>query len=201
MNPQVLAEYLDVTLPGFEGTSPTMYLDTDGNVTVGCGEMLPNAIAAQRLPFFTKTSAGIETQSNPARIASDFSMVSRMKPGLRPIAYYFAQASYLKQPDIDALTAGTIAIVQNEVRTAFPNIDLWPDTAQLAIVDMAYNVGIGKLVREFTHLRSACIAKRWWDAATTCHRLGIQPARNTWTAEQFKAAAMAVTSPSNVQVA
>lgn len=201
MNPQVLTEYLDVTLPGFEGTSPSMYLDTKGNVTVGCGEMLPNAIAAQRLPFFTKTSAGIETQSNPARIAADFSMVSSMKPGLRPIAYYFAQASYLKQPDINALTAGTIAIVENEAKTAFPNLDLWPDTAQLAIVDMAYNLGIGKLVREFTHLRAACIAARWWDAAIACHRLGIGDARNTWTVEQFKAAAAYQSSPNTARVA
>ena len=41
----------------FEGSIPFMYVDSTGNVTVGVGNMLPNAAAAQKLAFQRRLDA------------------------------------------------------------------------------------------------------------------------------------------------
>jgi GH24 family phage-related lysozyme (muramidase) len=85
---------------GFEGVVPHMYLNTNGNVTVGVGHLLSDANAATTLPF-VKTSDG--TAASGAEIAMEFQRIEGLAPG--HVASYYNPFTRLRlnQPDIDAL--------------------------------------------------------------------------------------------------
>jgi GH24 family phage-related lysozyme (muramidase) len=85
------------------------------------------------------------------------------------------------------------------VEKACPEITAFPAGAIRAIVDIAYNVGIG-FARGFPSLIAACNARDWATAAKECTRKdarrrptdndmeGLGP-RNIWTIARFKEAA------------
>ena len=63
-----------------------------------------------------------------------------------------------------------------------------------ALFDMAYNLGVGGLLK-FRKLLAACTSGQWEIAATECHRAGIGDERNLETAALFLQAADAGTNP------
>ncbi len=58
-------------LKEFEGNYSYMYLDTTGNVTVGVGEMLPNAAAAQKFAFVRRADATAKPPVLPGPATAD----------------------------------------------------------------------------------------------------------------------------------
>src|SRR5579863_2584618 len=80
-----MATYLDESLAKlewFEGSIPWMYLDTRGNVTVGVGLLVPDAAAAQKLPFVFEGRA-----ATAAETATEYARVHGMPMG-RPAPFY-----------------------------------------------------------------------------------------------------------------
>ena len=71
-----------------------------------------------------------------------------------------------------------------------PGFDGFPLPARRAIVDMAYNLGIGGLAR-FPHMLAACNAGDWATAAAQCHRSTCRDSRNVWTSQMFVDASVA----------
>src|SRR5205807_1406002 len=86
---------------------------------------------------------------------------------------------------IDALTAADIDLFTAQLKAVLPNWETYPEPAQAALFDMAYNLGIGGL-KKFPHMLAAVDAADWDTAAKECHRNGIGDARNAETAALFR---------------
>ena len=160
-----------------------MYLDTVGKVTVGVGMMLANEIAAHALPFV----AG-ETPATPDEIGREFARVSAMKKGQLARFYFNKKALQLSTETIDAKLRDTLQGFEGYLRSNIHSYDALPDAAKLALLDMVYNLGPGRLFAEYPRLIAAVERGDWKAAATSSLRRGPSAARNAWTRQQFLAA-------------
>ncbi len=182
-----------------------MYEDTTGNVTVGVGNMLPNATAAQSLAFVRRPNPTAKPPVLPgpataAEIKTDFDSFNQQPAG-RPATYY-KQFTKLDLPDkaIDDLLSARVRDFTLTLLTTFTDFNTYPEEACASIFDMAFNLRIGKLTSQFPSFCTAAKDKDWAKAAAQCHRLGIQDSRNTWTQAQLeKADADAKASAANAK--
>jgi GH24 family phage-related lysozyme (muramidase) len=160
-----------------------MYRDTVGKVTVGVGLMLPDAKAAEALPFVIGTRA-----ATPQEIAADYARVDALPIG-RASAFYKTPTSLLLTPQtIDAKLTSVLTGFETDLRAQFPHYDAFPDAVKLALLDMIYNLGPAGLFKGFPHLVAAIQTGAWALAAEHCTRRGPGPVRNDWTREQFPSA-------------
>jgi GH24 family phage-related lysozyme (muramidase) len=184
--------YLPI-LTGFEGSVPWMYLDTAANVTVGVGNLLANVAEAQALAFVVRPADGSDPAQAPAatpdQIETDFNAVSAQPKGQN--FHYYQQFTALVLPDaaIQALLLNRVQGFVAQLTGAFLEFNAYPAPACAAIFDMAFNLGLGGLLRGFPHFTQAVRSQDWATAAAQCTRGGIQPSRNAWTAAQFQLAA------------
>lgn len=188
-NPDDLIAAYTPKCAGFEGTVPWMYLDTRGNVTAAIGLMLADAKAALALPWW---SPGLSRRATESEVSSEFARVSILKPGFGPNAYRNdALSPLLKGTDIDAMLGMELRGFIAELVAAFPVFWTWPQPAQLAALDMIYNLGATKLLGgEFPAWKAAAEREDWPVCAEQCERGGIGLSRNEWTEGQFNAASM-----------
>jgi GH24 family phage-related lysozyme (muramidase) len=180
-------------LKEFEGVYSYMYLDTTGNVTVGVGNLLPSAAAAQKLAFVLRPNplASPPILTRPAtldEIAADFDSIDNQPPG--KLAGYYKQFTRLDLPGnvIDALLGSRVQEFTAALCTAFPDFNSYPAEACAAIFDMAFNMGLGKLTSAFPSFCKAVKRMDWATAAAQCRRIGINNARNDWTKAQLEKA-------------
>jgi GH24 family phage-related lysozyme (muramidase) len=181
-----MATYLEQSLTKlkeFEGCVPWMYRDTVGKVTVGVGLMLPDAKAADALPFLFGTRPATSQE-----IVAEYARVDAMPMG-RASAFYKAPTSLiLTQQTIDAKLTSVLEGFESDLKNQFPHYDTLPDGVKMALLDMIYNLGPAGLFKGFPHLVAAIQAGAWAQAAEHCTRRGPAPARNDWTREQFLSA-------------
>jgi GH24 family phage-related lysozyme (muramidase) len=90
---------------------------------------------------------------------------------------------------LDALQDADVAGFQSALANLLPGFPLFPELAQEALLDMAFQLGAGGLMSKFPHLALAAKAQDWQSCADQCHRAGIQEWRNTATADLFRRAA------------
>lgn len=179
--------YLDESvrkLKEFEGSVGWMYLDTVGKVTVGVGLMLPNALAAQSLAFMRG-----EQPATAEEIAAEYARVLGLQKGR--LAKFYSQSRGLRLSDdtIEEKLRDTLAGFEGYLRKHIAIYDTLPDVAKIALLDMVYNLGPGKLFAEYPRLIAALEAGDWKTAAEHSQRRGPAPARNQWTKLQFLSAA------------
>jgi GH24 family phage-related lysozyme (muramidase) len=167
-------------LKEFEGSVPWMYRDTVGKVTVGVGLMLPDAHAAQALPFLLNNRP-----ATPQEIAAEYSRVDAMTMGKAAAFYKIPASLELTQQTIDAKLLSVLKGFEADLRAEFSSYDTFPDAIKLALLDMIYNLGATGLFHGFPHLVAAVRAGNWAQAAEHCTRRGPAPARNIWTKQQF----------------
>src|ERR1700756_1703618 len=132
-----VATYLEQSLTKlkeFEGCVPWMYRDTVGKVTVGVGLMLPDAKAAQALPFVFGTRSG-----TPEEIAAEYARVDAMPMGLASAFYKTPTSLTLAQHTIDAKLDSVLTGFEADLRVPFPRYDTPPDGVKMALLDMIYN--------------------------------------------------------------
>jgi len=177
-------------LKEFEGVFSYMYLDTTGNVTVGVGNLLANAAAAQKLAFVRRAdpSAKPPVLAGPAmadEIKADFDNVNKQPAG--KLASYYRQFTKLDLPDsvIDSLLKSRVQEFTTTLCATFPDFNSYPAEACAAIFDMAFNLGIMKLTSQFPTFCKAVKAKDWATASKESTRGGIGDARNNWTKAQL----------------
>jgi GH24 family phage-related lysozyme (muramidase) len=160
-----------------------MYRDTVGKVTVGVGLMLPDAKAAEALPFVLGPRAATSQE-----IAAEYARVDAMALG-RASSFYKTPASLeLTQQTIDAKLSSVLEGFEANLRAEFPHYDTLPDAVKMALLDMIYNLGPAGLFKGFPHLIAAVQTGAWSQAAEHCIRRGPGEARNNWTREQFLSA-------------
>jgi GH24 family phage-related lysozyme (muramidase) len=156
----------------FEGIVPHLYLDTRGNVTCGVGFLVPNKEALDRY----------EWQPDVLTARGDYDRVRASAPA--HAAAYYAGLCHA------TLTAATMrAHFDAHVTTVVAQIAQWrldtvPRAARVALVDMAFNLGVGGLSK-YVRLRTAVLARDWATAALECSRKGIQQSRNDATRDLF----------------
>lgn len=170
----------------FEGRKTHMYLDERRNVTVGVGRMLPTSSDAARLPFIRKDD---RRRASRAEIEQEFVSIRKM-PG-KPSDIELAAKLRLEDYDIDRMLNNDIERTLQELKRweTGRDFDALPEEAQQALLDMAFNLGTGKLKAQYKKLREAIAADDWQRAAEECGRRGPQPARNAWTKDMFQRAA------------
>ena len=182
-----MAGYLEQSLEKikeFEGSVPWMYLDTVGKVTVGVGLMLVNEMAAHALPFATEGRAATAEE-----ISKEFARVSAMKQGRAAGFYSNTPALQLSGEIIDSKLRATLEGFEGYLRTHIAGYDLLPDSAKLALLDMIYNLGPGRLFAQYPRLLAAVERGDWKTAAAASLRRGPSAARNAWARQQFLNAA------------
>jgi GH24 family phage-related lysozyme (muramidase) len=167
-------------LKEFEGCVPWMYRDTVGKVTVGVGLMLPDAQAAQTLPFLLNNRP-----ATPEEIATEYARVDAMTLGKAAAFYRIPASLELSQQTIDAKLLSVLLGFDADLRGEFPRYDAFPDAIKMALLDLIYNLGPAGLFRGFPHLVAAVQSGNWSLAADHCARRGPAPARNNWTKQQF----------------
>lgn len=179
----------------FEGVVPHMYLDTKGNVTVGVGRMLPNAASACALPFVKLGLGGTLQRATADEITEDFDRVKAMQPGMLAVRYEWAGSCVLPEEAVDSLLRSVLQETDAQLPSVFPKYSTWPAPAKLAVLDMAYNLGMGGLRTYHQLIRALTLNPPRFDLAEgMCGRDVHESAfvrRNAWTEYQFSLAAKA----------
>ncbi len=169
----------DFTAP-FEGIVPHLYLDTRGNVTCGVGFLVANEAELVRLPWTPNVQAA----------RADYLNVRAAEPG-KPASFYkpLCKARLLEM-DMRRMFDLHVTAFRKQIDPAW-HLNNWPECAQVALVDMAFNLGAGGLAK-YRKLQVAIFARQWAVAAAECNRNGIGAARNVATKKLFLAAIDAV---------
>ncbi len=180
-----MLEELKARLRQHEGVVPHLYLDTLGLVTCGVGHMIPNANAMAGVPMVQPGGA----EASLVDKVTEWYRVKHLEPARLP-AYYAANTTLRMTPEaITDLQDSDVAAFQQALRSLLPGFDQFPEPAQEALLDMAFNLGAKGLVDKFPHLIAAVNARDWQTCAAQCHRAGIQEWRNVATSELFGRAA------------
>jgi hypothetical protein len=169
----------------FEARVPYMYLDSAGNVTVGVGLMLSTLEAALALPFMLNGQ-----RAQQSDVAYSWNRLQGMRAGFRASAYNWDDAVTLLDADIDAQLRTFVEHLDRSLPSVYMTYPSWPTPAKLAILDMAYNLGIPGLAHGYPHMNTELRATppNFALAAQECARNVNQPAfsgRNAWTAKMF----------------
>ncbi len=167
-------------LKKFEGSTSYMYRCTGGEVTIGVGHAIFDAARALQLSW---TGAPA-----PTLVAGDFARVAAADKGFAAAHYQNLTQCRLSDKAIDALLLADIEAFENNLTASLPLWPGYPEPVQQALFDMAYNLGMGGLLK-FRRLLAACASGEWETAATECRRAGIADSRNQETAELFRQAA------------
>jgi GH24 family phage-related lysozyme (muramidase) len=170
----------------FEGRKAHMYVDGRRNVTVGVGRMLPTSSDAARLPFIRRDD---KRRAARAEIEQEFDAIRTMSGDASKIET--ATRLRLEERDIDRMLDDDIERTLDALKRweTGKNFDELPEEVQLALLDMAFNLGPGKLKIQYRKLKEAIATEDWSRAAEECGRRGPQPARNAWTRDMFQRAA------------
>lgn len=176
-----------------EGRISWMYLDTVGRVTVGIGHMIPSADAAVMVPFVDPAS-GSKASADAARAGFDAVAAAQASVGRAAGAFQRLTTLRLDDDGIAAVFAADFDRIVGRTRDLFKTVggglDSYPDPAQLAVIDMAFNLGPDGLFNKFPSFRTKGLAPRAFDAAAAeSRRGGISDERNKWTYDQLMAAA------------
>jgi GH24 family phage-related lysozyme (muramidase) len=169
----------------FEGVIPWMYLDTNGFVTVGVGELLAAASRAQVLPFIDSTGNAVD----PDVILAEFNRVLALAKGQLAGTYRTDQSPTLSAASISSLLMAHVQYFDGQLSAQFANYAAFPDPARLGLLDMIYNLGPHGLFAGYPTFMGDVNNENWAGAAGQCYRNGPSAARNNWTQQQFLAAA------------
>jgi hypothetical protein len=128
-----------------EASSPYMYLDVKGFVTIGIGRLLSTSGAATVLPFVYKSDQS--KRATPGEIASEYALVktktewANKKDHLK--LFGGITALCLPNTSVDAVFENSINGADSWAKKEadFADFDNWPADAQLAIISIIFAMG------------------------------------------------------------
>jgi GH24 family phage-related lysozyme (muramidase) len=146
---------------GIEEYVPHMYLDTDGNVTVGIGHLVEDVDEAKALSFIKRdTNVG----ATATEIEQDFNRVKQS--GLvNAIAPAFKPLTSLTMTEADAVNLALkdmeefLKILRDP--KYFPEFDTYPELAKMGILNLAYNVGADDARFDYKETAAAVLRRNW----------------------------------------
>lgn len=163
-----------------EGVVPHLYLDERRNVTCGVGFLVATVDALGEYPWHP----GVASARGDWAELHKPEVLAAQGPG-----YYRRICCARLSPD------GMRAVFEDRVATFRSGLDAhWrlrsqPEDVQLALVDMAYQLGVAGL-RRWVQLHAAVMARDWPTAARESYRRDASATRNANTAKLFLAAAL-----------
>jgi len=159
-------------LEQFEGLTTWMYLDTRGLCTTGIGHMLSSPTAALALPW--RDPGGELTSAE--QVAAQWRQVHAAPVG--HAAPFYRQYTVMRLSEDDA-RADAARVVELEalvgLRTLIPGFDDLPEPARLALVDLAYNLGVGRSSRRRGAWRESAPCRRGHAGLECQLTRGIEP--------------------------
>ena len=164
--------------PGMELYVPYMYLDEKKNVTVGIGHLLEDADEATMLKFVER---GTSKLANKEDVKNAFNKVksSSLTPG---IAHLFKNLTQIVISEADATVLALddmeIFLSELKARKAYSDFHTYPPTAKLAVLDLAYTLGVPKTVNLYDDFTAAVSHRNWKLAAQESDRPGLSADRN-----------------------
>jgi len=170
-----------------EGCIDHMYLDTRGFVTVGVGKLLSFETDVVDLAFIHADS---RIAANQQEIAEEYHFLKQQKSGLSAGGYKQFTQLILPQHVIDEILEQQIKWFQNRIIKEISDYSEFPDEAQEALLDMAFNLGINGLFKKFPTMIGAAKRRDWEVCAKECHRLRISEDRNKVTEMLFLQASL-----------
>jgi GH24 family phage-related lysozyme (muramidase) len=173
---------------GIEEYVPHLYLDRDGNVTVGIGHLVPDADDAKslsfkrRAPIVGASRSHVERAFNRVKTSGLINARASAFRNLTSIFITEADAVSQAMRDIDQF----LGILGSS--NYFPEFDTYPVLAKTGLLDLAYNVGADKARFKYK-LTTAAIFRRNWKEAGVQQRTGREPGRATLVQGWFDRAA------------
>lgn len=184
----------------WEGVVPWIYRDSLGYGTVGIGFLVRDVDEATDLPLYNFTEDRDATDDEKRK---EFVRVMSCQRGLRAGSYRAVRPPRIEMP-VAATEARALRRLETEflpgIRRLMPGFDGFPEPAQACIVDLAWNLGIGRAatadhkatgLTAFGALRAACNRGDWEAASEHCHVSTSRPERNAWRADRFRAGRIA----------
>ena len=169
-----------------EGSVDHMYLDTAGVVTIGVGFALFDVDDALEIDFSWKLKKLKGHVVLNEDVEHEFNTVQDLPKG--KVASWYADKTELKisQGEISKLLSTHIHYFEEDLEVDFDGYSKQPKEAQIALLDMAYNLGHSGLMRKFPKFCGAFRARDWEKCALECHRRGISDWRNQETETLFR---------------
>lgn len=191
-----------------EGVVSWPYLDTadEPKVTIGVGHMVPSDKAFAKLGLVLE---GTDTKPDETVVTAAWNTLQSMvaeqktaKPKLKAEAFRAKTKVRLREQEIEKLLADDLEATVSYAKKAFPGFDSFPALAQEAIIDMMFNMGPGKFVKEkwpgfFKAVNGEGAGPHkpeWKKASKECLRKGISDDRNNEIKKLFEDAALAAPS-------
>jgi len=182
-------------LEQWEDRYPWLYVDKRGYVTIGVGNLVATEDACVKLPLMAPHAAngarvsGFGMDASEAQKREAWAKVAAAKPNMRASFYRPLTTLRLSEDAIDALAQGRL---EREflpgLRRLYDGFDDLPHSAQSALTDMIFNLGVAGLAK-FHHLQAAVRLRDWQLAALSCHVSTCRKERNDWRAEMLAKAA------------
>lgn len=168
----------------WEGSVDHMYLDTTDHVTVGVGTLLPNADAAAALAFRHRGSQALASE---AEIRAEYETIDAMQGSEFIGAGYYEQFTtlFLRQEDMEPLVYDHMREIFDALLRLFPYFGNYPQSVQIALWDMAYNLGVNGLRSDFPNFCQAVRDEDWERAAAESHRSQPGEGRNDFVFNLF----------------
>ena len=175
----------------FEEVIPYMYQDSEGNVTVGIGHLLPDAAAAKALPF---VRGGTNTAATQREIEEAFDAVKGATHLTGKAATEFRPLTTLELPstEIEELLKSDVDTKLAELKATkeFRDYETYPPTAKFGLLDMAFTLGVAKTKRIFDDFTAAVRRRDWMLAAHESQRRQPKKERNDQVRAWFLRAAL-----------
>lgn len=173
-------------LKSYEGNYSYMYSDSRGYVTVGVGFLLNTASDATRFRFWKRNDKGLAIEATSDEIKQEWSNI-HSKPARHKASYYRQFTTmWMADTDINAELQKIVGQFEAQAKDMFSDWDKFPIPAQLALLDMLYNLGS---LSAFPQLVESAKQHDWEACAKECHRSGPSPQRNSGTRNRFVQAA------------
>lgn len=173
MHVSVRKAFRDYSVP-LEGCVSSMYVDIIGLVTCGIGCLIDPISLALPLPWRHQATGELATR---AEVSAAWNALKAQKDKFAKLHFKYAAALNdlrLDDAGVDQLMTQRLLANEKVLRVYFPQFDLFPADAQLAIFSMAWACGAG-FPQTFGNFRTAANAQNWTSAIAAC---GIRTAGN-----------------------
>jgi GH24 family phage-related lysozyme (muramidase) len=174
--------------PNVENFVPHMYRDTNGNVTVGIGELLRTPDEAKLLTF---TKRGTNIGASAQEIELDFNNVKTAAVSSKSKAPVYQQFTMLEftEPRAEARALDRMKeFLGFLTKTYFPEFNTYPVLVKMGLLDLAYHAG-AKGARKTYKDFAAAMDRRNWKQAGIEQRDGRTPLRANIAQAWFNRAA------------
>jgi GH24 family phage-related lysozyme (muramidase) len=176
----------------WEGRFPYLYLDSEGLVTAGIGNLLSTPASAVALAGSDPDSGWWldDRQATLDEVIAAWNTVKAAPRGYEAHWYGHLTGPRLRPGFMDALAIHRCDVeFLPACRHFFPGFDNYPRPAQRGILDLAYNRGIHGIT-EYHKLREAAEAGAWLAAAKESGVGNGRKSRNLWRAGLIATAAI-----------